>query len=77
MRYGEVASVVTQMMDVSGNDSNITLLNLSPSTEYSLSVAAMNGALTGPFSPPVYQLTAGERIPLQYSIISFYLSTSS
>ena len=47
----------TQTMSVSGGD--VTITGLSASTTYSIQVAAMNDAGTGPYSSTVDQLTAG------------------
>ena len=60
VQYGVVGSGSTQTMSVSGG--SVTEANISSlisSTTYSVEVAAVNNALTGPYSSAVHQLTAG------------------
>jgi hypothetical protein len=45
---------------VSGGATQATISGLSPSTLYSVQVAAVNGAGTGPYSSGVYVRTSGK-----------------
>ena len=52
----------TQTMPVSGTDATMTTITgLTPSTEYSVQVAAVNDAGTGEFSSSQSRLTLGEQ----------------
>ena len=54
VQYGEVGSGSTQTMPVSGGSSTETTISgLMPSTVYSVQVAAMNSAGTGPYTSPL------------------------
>ena len=57
VRYGVQGSGSTQNTSVSVNEA--TLSGLTPSTTYSIDVAAVNGAGTGVYSDPMDQLTLG------------------
>ena len=51
VRYGEVGSGSTQTMSVSGGSATeATISGLMPSTTYSIQMAAVNDAGTGPYS---------------------------
>ena len=54
VQYGEVGSGSTQTMPVSGGSATeATISGLMPSTTYSIQVAAVTSAGTGPYSDPV------------------------
>ena len=54
VQYGEVGSGSTQTMPVSGGSATeATISGLKPSTAYSVQVAAMNSAGTGPYTSPL------------------------
>ena len=54
VRYGEVGSERTLTVNVSGGDvTQYTISGLKPSTAYSVQVAAMNSAGTGPYTSPL------------------------
>ena len=62
MRYGVQGSGSTQTRDVSGGDTRQTTISgLSPSTTYSIQVAAVNSVGIGEYSPSVIVQTAGEQ----------------
>ena len=54
-------------VNVTGNQMTVTLSNLQPYTDYSISVAAMTVNGTGPFSTPVSNKTlfTGKKLILQ------------
>ena len=61
VRYGEVGSGSTQTMSVSGGTSTeTTIAGLSSSTEYSIQVAAVNSAGTGPYRTAITAETLSE-----------------
>ena len=65
MRYGDVGSERTQTVNVSGGDvSEYTISGLMPSTAYSVQVAAMNSAGTGPYTSPLMIETPYNSKPL-------------
>ena len=58
MRYGEVGRASTQTMSVSGcAASEASIADLTPSTNYSIEVAAVNSAGTGVYSEPLVVMT--------------------
>ena len=58
MQYGEVGSGSTQTMSVSGGSTTeATISGLMSSTNYSIQVAAVNSAGTGPFSDVIVNET--------------------
>ena len=57
VRYGVQGSGSTQTTSVSVNEATIS--GLTPSTTYSIEMAAVNGAGTGVYSSAVAQLTEG------------------
>ena len=60
VQYGEMGSESTQTVSVSGADVNeTTISSLLPSTNYSIEVAAVNNASTGPYSDPITVETEG------------------
>ena len=60
VKYWVQGSGSTQTVSVSGGGSTQTIISgLIPSTEYSIEVAAVNGAGTGVFSNAIMQLTQG------------------
>ena len=59
VRYGVVGSGNTQTVSLSGSGKH-TIMALTPSTNYTIEVAAMNNAGIGTYSNPIYQLTQGE-----------------
>ena len=46
-----------EIVTVTGNETNVTLSDLQPYTDYSISVAAMTVNGTGPFSTPISNKT--------------------
>ena len=67
-RNGEITGYIAQAVrngmvegtaSVSGDARQVTISGLSPSTSYTVQVAAVNGAGTGPYSG-VYVRTSGE-----------------
>ena len=70
VQYGVQGSGSTQTRDVSGGDTRQTTISgLSPSTNYSIEVAAVNSAGIGEYSTSVIIQTAGEQ-----SVIVVYQS---
>ena len=64
VQYGEVGSGSTQTMPVSGGGmTEYTIFDLTPSTEYNVSVAAVTSAGTGVYSDEIVQRTEGEHFP--------------
>ena len=60
VRYGVQGSGSTQTESVSGGGATQTIISgLTPSTNYSIEVAAVNSAGTGDYSNVIYQLTQG------------------
>ena len=58
VQYGEVGSGSTQTMPVSGGSATeATISGLMPSSTYSIQVAAVTSAGTGPYSDPVMHTT--------------------
>ena len=63
VRYGEVGSAEPLQMVEGDMDRQATVSDLTPSTEYNVSVAAVNSAGTGVYSDEKIQRTAGEHFP--------------
>ena len=60
VQYEVMGSGNTQTMPVSGaSTTQTTISNLTPSTTYSIGVAALNSAGTGVYSDPTNQMTQG------------------
>ena len=63
MRYEVVGSGNTQVIFISGTSSNeYIILNLMPSTNYTIEVAAVNSAGIGRYSDQLNQLTFGKSV---------------
>ena len=63
VQYGEVGSGNTQTINVNGADvTEATLSSLTPSTTYSVQVAAVNSAGTGVFSNSQSAMTLGKKM---------------
>ena len=79
VRYG-VGSGSTQTMPISGGDmTEYIISDLTPSTVYTVSVAAVNTAGTGVYSDEKVQRTAGEHFPhclfiLNSVVVNEYIS---
>ena len=63
VRYGEVGSAGSLQMVEGDMDRRATISDLTPSTEYTISVAAVTSAGTGVYSDDMIQRTAGEHFP--------------
>ena len=60
VRYGVQGNGSTQTVSISGGSSSQTIVSgLTPSTNYSIQVAAVNSAGTGLYSDAVFLLTRG------------------
>ena len=68
-RNGEITGYIAQAMrngmvegtaSVDGGARQATISRLSPSTSYTVQVAAVNGAGTGPYSSGIFVRTNGE-----------------
>ena len=73
MRYGVQGSAVGDrtVQMVSGDDTTQTTISgLTPSTTYSIEVAAVNSAGTGVYSNAVYNLTEGTHNNSQSDLLS-------
>ena len=71
VQYWEVGSGSTQTMSVSGGSTTeATISGLMSSTAYSIQVAAVTSAGTGPYSAAVNHLTAG--IKTRYNIMMMH-----
>ena len=58
MQHGVQGNMSTQIMNVSGGDTTeISITDLTPSTTYSIEVAAVNSAGTGVYSEPLVAMT--------------------
>ena len=57
MRYGVMGSGKLNTTDVDGGSVMTTVSNLSPSTVYSIEVAAVNDGGTGEYSEPLIEET--------------------
>ena len=62
VRYGEVGSAEGERTVEMVSNRQATISDLTPSTEYTVSVAAINSAGTGVYSYEVIQKTTGELI---------------
>ena len=63
VQYGVQGSVSPQIMNVSGGaTSETTITELTPSTTYSIEVAAVNTINTGKYSDPLSVITEGKPI---------------
>ena len=60
VRYGEVGSAEGERTVEMVSNRRATISDLTPSTEYTVSVAAVTSAGTGVYSDEVVQQTAGE-----------------
>ena len=61
VRYGVQGNGSTQTVNVSGGDTTeTTIFGLHSFTNYSIEVAAVNGAGTGLYSSPIPERTAGK-----------------
>ena len=61
VRYGVQGDESTQTVSVSGGDTSETIISgLHSSTTYTIEVAAVNGAGTGPYTSPISERTAGK-----------------
>ena len=70
VRYGVQGSGSTQTMSISGGSvTEATISGLTPSTTYSIEVAAVNGAGTGVYSDQSEQLTLGMCLELTVYIV--------
>ena len=63
VRYGEVGSAGSLQMVGGDMDREATISDLTPSTEYTISVAAVTTAGTGVYSADMIQRTEGEHFP--------------
>uniref|UniRef100_A0A0N5AKJ2 Ig-like domain-containing protein n=1 Tax=Syphacia muris TaxID=451379 RepID=A0A0N5AKJ2_9BILA len=59
--YGKSSSTHTNTVEVQGNETQITITSLEPSTEYRVTVSAENPAGLSPRSQPVYARTHAAR----------------
>ena len=63
VQYGVQGSGITQTMNVTGGAATeTTITELTPSTTYSIEVAAMNTINTGKYSDPLSVITEGKPI---------------
>ena len=70
VRYGVEGSGSTQTVTATGNGA--TILDLTPSTNYTVEVAAVNSAGVGDYSdPPIIVITASESDFQTYSVYEF------
>ena len=79
IRYGEVGNGRTQTVNVSGGDvTEYTISGLMPSTAYSVHVATVNSAGTGPYSDHLIANTKGIwRLHAQCTMILHILTRCS
>ena len=68
MRYGEVGSAVALQMVEGDMNRRATISGLTPSTDYTVSVAAVNSAGTGVYSDEKVQRTEGEHCCSYHSV---------
>ena len=73
MHYDPPSSDGTNEVSASGSGNNggsVTLTGLSPSTSYSIKVAAESDLGRGPFSDPITEVTDSELFTLCYRVVA-------
>ena len=74
VQYGVQGSGIKLTVNVSGGGSTQTIISgLTPSTNYSIEVAAVNSVGTGAYSNVIFQLTRGRSIHKLYTKICEYI----